>query len=64
MIRVDTDVIVAPVVETRGLGVRVAGHALRDFELAAVREVAGDAGGAEGMAADLRLNSLEPAIQL
>src|SRR3954452_21222682 len=51
------DVIVAPVIKTGGFGVRVPGHALGDLELAAVREVVGDAGSAEGMAADLRLNS-------
>src|ERR1017187_1855113 len=33
------DVIVAPVIEARGFGVRVSGHALRDLDAPAIREV-------------------------
>lgn len=54
-----TDVVVAPVVEPGGPGIRVPGHTLGDFELTAVGEVVSDAGGAEGMAAD---RGLEPGI--
>ena len=41
----DADVIVAPVIEAGGFGVGVPGHALGDFELAAVGQIVGYAGG-------------------
>ena len=51
---IERDLIVAPVVEAGGSRALVIGHLLRDLELAAVAQVLGDAGGAEGVAADLR----------
>jgi hypothetical protein len=44
-------IIVAPVVKAGGLGVRMSGHALRDLDAPAVRQVVRDAGRAEGVAA-------------
>jgi len=46
-----TDVIVAPVVKPGGFRVRVSGHALRDFDTPAVREVVRNPRGPEGVAA-------------
>ncbi len=48
----EADVVIAPIVEAGGFGVGMSGHALRDFDAAAVGEVIGDPGSAEGMAAD------------
>jgi len=53
---VEGNVVAAPVVEAGGAGRLVVGHLLGDFELAAVLEIGGNAGGAEGVAADLRLD--------
>ncbi len=48
----DADIVVAAVIEAGGFCVRVPGHALRDLEFPPIRQVVGNAGGAEGMAAD------------
>jgi len=50
----ETDVIIAAIVEAGGFGVGMPGHALRDFDPAAVGQVIGDPGRAEGMATDRR----------
>src|SRR5271167_545228 len=49
---IEADLVVASVVEAGGAGAFVVGHLLRDFQLAAVPKVLGNAGSAEGMAAD------------
>jgi hypothetical protein len=49
---IERDLIVAPVIEAGGARALMVGHLLRDFELAAVAQVFGDAGGAEGVIAD------------
>ena len=53
---VEGDLVRAAVVKAGSAGAFVVGHLLGDFEFAAVAEVFGDAGGAEAVAADLRLN--------
>jgi hypothetical protein len=50
---IEFDLIVAPVIESGGSGRLVAGHLLRDLQLAAVLQVGGDPGGAEAVGADL-----------
>jgi hypothetical protein len=50
---VERNGVIAPVVEAGCAGGFVASHLLRDFQLAAVLQVRGDAGGAEAVAADL-----------
>src|SRR5437899_8625136 len=45
------------IVEAGGAGALVVGHLLRDLELAAIAQVLDDAGGAEGVAPDLRLDA-------
>jgi hypothetical protein len=52
----DADIIVAPVVQPGGFGVRVPGHALRDLDAAAIAEIVRNARGAERVAADGRLD--------
>ena len=54
---VERHAVVPPVVQTGGSGGLVAGHLLRNFELAAVRKVGGDAGGPEAVATDLGLDA-------
>jgi hypothetical protein len=44
-------IIVAPVVKSSGFGVRVSGHALRDLDAPAIRQVVRNAGRTEGVAA-------------
>jgi len=44
-------VVVAPVIEARGLGVRMTSHALRDLDAPSVRPVVYYPSGAEGVAA-------------
>jgi hypothetical protein len=52
----DADVIIAPVIEAGCLCIGVTRHALGNLKLAAVGEVVGDPGSAEGMATDFCLN--------
>ncbi len=54
---IETDLVVAPVVEAGGAGALVVRHLLRHFELAAVAQIFRDAGRAEAVAADLRLDA-------
>jgi hypothetical protein len=51
------EAVVAPIIEARRFRVRVPGHALRDLDTAAIRQVIGYARGAEGVAAYRRLNA-------
>jgi hypothetical protein len=51
---IEGELIVAAVVEPRRAGALMVGHLLRDFQLAAVAQVLGDAGRAERVTADLR----------
>lgn len=44
----DGNVVLAAVIKASGFGVGVSCHSLRNFQLAAVGEVVGDAGGTEG----------------
>ena len=53
---IEGNVVATAVVEAGGASRLVVGHLLGDFELAAVLEISGDARGAEGVAADLRLD--------
>jgi hypothetical protein len=50
---IESELIVAPVVEAGGAGALMVRHLLRDFELAAVPQILRDAGRAEGVATDL-----------
>ena len=49
---VEGDLVQAAVVEAGGAGAFVVGHLLGDFQLAAVAQVFGDAGGPEAVATD------------
>ena len=53
---VQRDGVIAPVVEARSAGRLVPGHLLRHFQLAAVLQVRGDAGGAEAVTQNLGLD--------